>query len=102
MTGLFCLKKHCCGGYLNFSMNLVSFPGNSVILPPDNLMICLDMLRPMPLPPSLVVKKGMKICSATSGRITGPLFFTSMITSSASLQQAWMEIQPSVGYLSLV
>ncbi len=36
------------------------------------------MLSPIPLPLSLVVKKGMNICSAISGGIAGPLFFISI------------------------
>lgn len=37
------------------------------MFPPDKRMIWREMLNPMPLPFSLVVKKGMKICSAMSG-----------------------------------
>ena len=66
------------------------------MLPPDNLMICLEILSPMPLPPSLVVKNGIKICSAISGEMVGPLFLTSIIISSSSLHQARRNTCPSV------
>ena len=60
--------------------------GINVRLPPESLIIWREMLSPIPLPLSLVVKKGMNICSAISGGIAGPLFFISISTSSASLQ----------------
>ena len=59
------------------------------------LIICLLKLRPIPLPSSLVVKKGIKICSAASGSITGPLLAISICTLSSSSQYALRVISPS-------
>lgn len=62
------------------------------MLPPDRRMIWREILSPMPLPPSLVVKNGMKIWSAISGGMAGPLFLISISTSSESLQRALISI----------
>ena len=41
--------------------------------PPERRMIWRATERPMPEPPLLVVKKGVKMCSATSGGMGAPL-----------------------------
>lgn len=45
---------------LNFKIKVVSLPGNKDKFPPESLIICREILNPIPLPPSLVVKKGIK------------------------------------------
>ena len=52
-------------------------------------MICREMDSPMPLPSSLVVKKGMKICVAMSGGIGSPSSLMSMTTDSSVSEKAW-------------
>lgn len=71
---------------LNFKTKVVSLPGSKEMFPPESRMICREILKPIPLPPSLVVKKGMKICSAMSWGIAGPLLDISTKMASASLQ----------------
>lgn len=48
---------------LNFKIKVVSLPGNKDKFPPESLIICREILNPIPLPPSLVVKKGINMCS---------------------------------------
>ena len=54
------------------------FPGVdwTVMFPPWRFIICLHRLRPMPEPDGLVVKKGTKILSCTSGKMPSPLSVT--------------------------
>ena len=51
---------------LNFKIKVVSLLGNKDKFPPESLIICREILNPIPLPPSLVVKKGINMCSAMS------------------------------------
>ena len=53
---------------------------DATIFPPCRCIICLQRLRPIPLPCSLVVKNGMNILSITSGSIPGPLSETNIDT----------------------
>ena len=63
--------------------------------PPERRMIWRATERPMPEPPLLVVKKGVKMCSATSGEMGAPLSETSISTESSARQAATMRIRPS-------
>ena len=56
-------------------MNVLPLSGSevTVICPLCNTVICLHNASPMPEPPGLVVKKGRKIRSVTSGSIPSPL-----------------------------
>ena len=56
---------------LNFKIKVVSLPGNKDKFPPESLIICREILNPIPLPPSLVVKKGINMCSAMSLGMAG-------------------------------
>ena len=38
---------------LNFKIKVVSLPGNKDKFPPESLIICREILNPIPLPPSL-------------------------------------------------
>ena len=67
-------------------MSLIAVLLFKAMLPPESRMICREMDNPMPLPPSLVVKNGTKICTASSGGMVGPLLLTSIITDSSGLQ----------------
>ena len=57
----------------------------SSILPPFCFIIWREMLRPMPLPVGLVVKKGTKICCASSEEIGWPLLLMSMRIESSGV-----------------
>ena len=70
---------------LNFKIKVVSLPGNKDKFPPESLIIW-EILNPIPLPPSLVVKKGINMCSAMSLGMAGPLLEISISMASASLQ----------------
>lgn len=71
---------------LNFKIKMVSLLGNKDKFPPESLIICREILNPIPLPPSLVVKKGINMCSAMSLGMAGPLLEISISMASASLQ----------------
>ena len=58
---------------LNFKIKVVSLPGNKDKFPPESLIICREILNPIPLPPSLVVKKGINMCSAMSLGMAGQI-----------------------------
>ena len=55
----------------------------SSMLPPLCFIIWREMLRPMPLPVGLVVKKGTKICCASSEGMGLPLLLMSIHTESS-------------------
>ena len=55
----------------------------TLICPPCRLIICLQRVRPIPEPLFLVVKKGTKIRSVTSGSIPSPLSLISKMSSWA-------------------
>ena len=56
-------------------INLLPLPDSdfTLILPSCKVIICLHKLSPIPEPDVLVVKKGTKILSRTSGKIPSPL-----------------------------
>ena len=70
------------------SVNVLPLSGSevTVICPLCNTVICLHNASPMPEPPGLVVKKGRKIRSVTSGSIPSPL---SVMVNSHCLSAMW-------------
>ena len=57
----------------------------SSMLPPLCFIIWREMLRPMPLPMGLVVKKGTNICWASSAGMCLPLLLMSMKMESSGV-----------------
>ena len=45
---------------LNFKIKVVSLPGNKDKFPPESLIICREILNPIPLPPLFGRKEGDK------------------------------------------
>ncbi len=80
----------------NINDIVVPFPGveSHVIFPLCILIICRDRLNPIPEPDSFVVKKGMKIFSAISASMPGPL----SVTLSSTLPSVFL---PAVIDISL-
>ena len=58
---------------------------STLMVPPCFRIICRQRLRPIPVPSGLVVKKGMKACSSTSGDIPQPLSRTRSLTPDPGL-----------------
>ena len=71
---------------LNFKIKVVSLPGNKDKFPPESPHYLPGNTQSIPLPPSLVVKKGINMCSAMSLGMAGPLLEISISMASASLQ----------------
>ena len=73
--------------YQNFSRNRVAVASDVInsMLPPLCFIIWREMLRPMPLPVGLVVKKGTKICWASSEGMGLPLLLMSMKMESSGV-----------------
>ena len=78
--------------YLNVSVNVVSFSllPVSLMLPLCILIICREILSPMPVPDGFVVKNGMNISSLLYLLTGMPLLLTLTTTLSAVLISAVM------------
>lgn len=74
-----------------------------MMLPPFNFTICLTILMPMPLPPRLVVKKGMKIFSRFAALIPQPLSVTEIaVVAPESSPRSPMTVAIEGKYLDVV